>query len=269
MSRLQELLDAEADGFDGRVGYALANLTTGERVTRRDGDAGPTASSIKLPILTAFHAFVGAGDARWDDEVAIATDLSFGGSGILQHLALPRITYRDAAWLMICLSDNLATNLLLAAMTVDGANDIIRAVVGDGIRVNNYAGVQTGPPIRSMGTATPAALGHYLGELAALRLPGAEETIAVARQQQGGATISRYLPVNAFAPGALRVASKSGAMPGIRTGIALLEEGGVRATVSIMVADAAEDPTTTDGEAEKRIGRMVRIAYDTWLAADA
>jgi beta-lactamase class A len=57
---------------------------------------------------------------------------------VLQYLSMPRsISFRDAAWLMICLSDNLATNLLLRAMTIQGTNDLIRSTIGPDIIVDS------------------------------------------------------------------------------------------------------------------------------------
>jgi beta-lactamase class A len=266
MSDLERRLDAEAASLPARVGYALENLSTGERADRDADSPYPTASSIKLPILTAFHAFVNAGGAAWDDEVAVDRALSFGGSGILQNLSLARLSYRDAAWLMICLSDNFATNILLDAMTVDGANRIMADLIGDGIRVNNLVGIKTATPGRSMGTATPSAFRRYLRDLESETLPGAAETLAVARQQQGRGTITRYLSVDGFAPGPLVVASKSGAVPNTRSGIAVLTEGDRRATMTFMITDHPDRTSTLENEAEKCIGRMARIAYDEWLA---
>jgi hypothetical protein len=62
-------LDDFVGGFSGRVGYAVANLGTGERLTRNADLEFPTASTIKLPILTAFHAHADRTGLDWDAPV--------------------------------------------------------------------------------------------------------------------------------------------------------------------------------------------------------
>lgn len=268
MNDLEARFEEEASGFAGRVGYSLANLSTGEEISRNGDDPFPTASTVKLPILTAFHAFVEAGKASWADTTAVDTEYSRGGSGILQYLSVPQLSYKDAAWLMICLSDNFATNLLLRTMTVDETNRIILEVVGEGIKVNDYAGFQPGKSSGSMGQTTPSAFGRYLKDLANDSLPGAAATRAVATQQFYHNSIPRYLPLDVFdpdAPGTLQIAHKGGSMPGVRADLALLTMGETTVTLAIMTADADDKAGTPQNEGERCIGRLARIAYDAWL----
>ncbi|HET8590389.1 MAG TPA: hypothetical protein VFM01_12220, partial [Nakamurella sp.] len=49
---LADHLDAICARFSGRVGYAISNLRTSERLTRDADREYPTASAIKLPVLT-------------------------------------------------------------------------------------------------------------------------------------------------------------------------------------------------------------------------
>lgn len=269
MTDLAMRLDAAVSGFAGRVGYALTNLTTGERVLARADDLFPTASVVKLPILTAFHAFVEAGEASWEETREITDADIPGGSGILQHLSFPRaISFRDAAWLMICHSDNLATNLLLKTMTIDGTNDLLRRVIGDNIRVDTYAGFQPDVPVQSMGQATPRALVRYLEDLAADRLPGATHTLDVARMQFYHSMIPRYLPFQAYGHSPVRLANKTGALPGIRADIGLLETRRAQAAMVFMTADSTDTGFTFANEGEECIGTLAKIAYDAWMDGD-
>lgn len=265
MSALADELEREASGFAGRVGYAVSHLSTGTTVSRCESESFPTASAVKLPLLTAFHAFVDEGGASWDDMAHIDEGDLAAGSGILQHLDLPRdISLRDAAWLMICLSDNTATNILLRALTVEGANRIVDRVIGEGIRLDKFAGYESGAPVRSMGRATPGAFGRYLGDLAEDRLPGAAATRAVAAEQIYRGTIPRYLPWDAYAPDRLRIANKTGSLPGICTDVAVLTAGGDTVTMAFMTeADEAGDGLADEGQ--ECIGRMARLVHDAWL----
>ena len=270
MSTLAGDLEREASSLAGRVGFAVSNLKTGESVFRLQDDRFPTASTVKLPVLTAFHAFVDEGHARWDDMALIdAGDLA-PGSGILQHLDLPReISYRDAAWLMICLSDNTATNILLRALTIDGANRLIARIIGGGIQLDKFAGYRAGEPVHSMGQATPRALGRYLNDLAADRLPGAAATKSVAAEQVYRNTIPRYLPYDPYRPGALSIANKTGGMPGICADIAVVTQAGTTVTMAFMADSTDGRSDVGEKESQQCIGRMSKIVYETWLAGVA
>lgn len=266
LNDLAARMEDEAARFVGRVGYMATNLATGETVSRLENELFPTASAVKLPVLTAFHSFVEGGNVGWSDYAHVRAEDVPGGSGVLQHLDLPReITYRDAAWLMICVSDNMATNILLRAMGLDQTNSLISEIVGPDIHVNKYAGFQPGQPVRSMGDATPKALGRYLNRLANHRLPGAAETLRVAEEQVYRNTIPRYLPYDSFAMSTIQIANKTGALPGVRTDIAVLTGADTVVTMAFMTADAEDKGDTVENEAQRCIGRLALLVYNSWL----
>ena len=57
---------------------------------------------------------------KWTDEVVLTKEKKVSGSGILAELSDGlRLTFRDAVNLMMILSDNTATNLVLDVLTTD------------------------------------------------------------------------------------------------------------------------------------------------------
>ena len=113
-ARLHRTLDSLAGQHHGVVGYAVHNLDTGERLERRGDETFPTASLIKVAILVTVYDLVDRGMLGLDDPIPVLRIDKVGGSGQLQFLHdNATITVHDAAWLMITLSDNTATNLLL------------------------------------------------------------------------------------------------------------------------------------------------------------
>ena len=112
---LRRTLDSISDAHHGVVGYTIVNLDTGERLSRRGEEPFPTASLIKVPIAVAVMEQVAAGQLSLDDRITVLRIEKVPGAGILQFLHDgAEITIRDAAWLMLTLSDNTATNLLLS-----------------------------------------------------------------------------------------------------------------------------------------------------------
>jgi beta-lactamase class A len=126
--RLTERLDTIATGLDGVMGYTVIDLTTADRIERLPNHLFPTASSIKLAIL--YELFKQAEEGRvqidaprpWDATRAV------GGSGVLSELSNPTLNLRDYATLMVVLSDNTATNVVIDAVGIDRVNTRMQAL---------------------------------------------------------------------------------------------------------------------------------------------
>jgi beta-lactamase class A len=100
--------------FGGHLGVMAKNLRTGEVVQYNAQERFPTASLIKLPIMVAYHQMAAEGKLDPLSAVTLTPADVKPGSGILQRLAPgAKITLQDAMELMIVLSDNTATNLVL------------------------------------------------------------------------------------------------------------------------------------------------------------
>jgi beta-lactamase class A len=113
-SALRRTLDSIADAHHGIVGYSVIDLETGVRINRKGDETFPTASLIKVAILTTVYDLVAKGQLSLDDPLTVLKIDQVPGSGIVQFLHNGTIlTVHDAAWLMSTISDNTATNLLL------------------------------------------------------------------------------------------------------------------------------------------------------------
>src|ERR1022692_2485581 len=121
---LQDALHARIGNFQGTVSLYAKNLDTGETVGIRQAERVRTASTIKLPILLTVFDRVAAGKAKWTEPLAITAQDKVSGSGIIGNdlsdgVQLP---LRDLVHLMIVLSDNSATNMILGRFTADAVN---------------------------------------------------------------------------------------------------------------------------------------------------
>jgi beta-lactamase class A len=110
-------------GFKGKVSLFAKNLDTGETYGLNPDERVRTASTIKIAVMIEAFARVAEGKAKWTDEVVLTKDKKVSGSGILNELSDGlRLTLRDAVNLMMILSDNTATNLVLDVLTTDAVN---------------------------------------------------------------------------------------------------------------------------------------------------
>src|SRR5581483_2052074 len=118
-ARLHKTLDAIANAHRGVLGYSVHNLDTGERLSLRGDETFPTASLIKVPILVTLYDLVEKHDLSLDDPITVLKIDQVPGSGVLQFMH-PGMTLsvHDAASLMIILSDNTATNLILDKVAI-------------------------------------------------------------------------------------------------------------------------------------------------------
>jgi beta-lactamase class A len=104
-----------AKAHQGKVAIAVKHLTTGESYTLNADDPMPTASLCKFPVLIEVYQQVAEGKVKLSDPIQVHKRDLVGGSGVLKYLFDPEttITLHDAVRLMIGVSDNTATNLVL------------------------------------------------------------------------------------------------------------------------------------------------------------
>src|SRR6185503_13324278 len=109
--------------FKGKVSLFAKNLDTGETYGLNPDERVRTASTIKIAVMIEVFARVAEGKAKWTDEVVLTKEKKVSGSGILAELSDGlKLTLRDAVNLMMMISDNTATNLVLDVLTTDAVN---------------------------------------------------------------------------------------------------------------------------------------------------
>jgi beta-lactamase class A len=122
-AQLVRSLERIAAGLDGVVGYSVTDLTTRERIAgRMEKDAFPTASAIKLSVLYEMLKQAETGTLALDTPAPLPKALLVGGTGVVQHLTTASLSLRDHATLMIMVSDNSSTNIVIQAVGMDKVN---------------------------------------------------------------------------------------------------------------------------------------------------
>jgi beta-lactamase class A len=118
-AQLRRTLEELIRSYPGVAGVSVRNLRTGEGVSIRGDETFPTASLIKVAVLVTLMDEVNRGHARLDERTSMIARDRVGGSGVLQYLQSGlQPTLGDLAWLMITISDNTATNLLIDKLNV-------------------------------------------------------------------------------------------------------------------------------------------------------
>src|ERR1044072_1745661 len=117
---LDRRVRAEVAAVKGNVYLYAKNLDTGAVYDFGGDEPVRTASTIKVAVMVEAFARVTEGKAKWADELVLSKAARYAVSGVLNELTDGlRLTLRDAVTLMMELSDNTATNMVLDYLTTD------------------------------------------------------------------------------------------------------------------------------------------------------
>lgn len=111
---LQAQVEAIAAEVDGVIGVYVKDLASGAEIAHNADQPFPMASVVKIPILYELYRQVEAGNADLKRRILFAAHHLVPGSGIMQDLDFGIApTIKDLATLMITVSDNAATDLVI------------------------------------------------------------------------------------------------------------------------------------------------------------
>lgn len=119
----QSILDVDRN-LDGVMGIAIVDLTDGRNYSLHANDVFPQASSIKICVLAELYRQAQAGKLKLTDMYTMnAADL-VQDSDIMGGLTpgVTKITLRDLATMMVAVSDNSATNVLIDRVGMENVN---------------------------------------------------------------------------------------------------------------------------------------------------
>jgi beta-lactamase class A len=125
--KLETRIESEARDLDGVLGVAIEDLANHHTLLVHADEIFPTASTIKIAILAEFYRQVQQGKLKFDDFYKLERSDLVGGSGIAGAFTpgLTTLTLRDVASLMISVSDNSATNILIDRVGADNVNALL------------------------------------------------------------------------------------------------------------------------------------------------
>lgn len=135
--RARAAVEAILGAAEGTFGVAAKHLESGEAFDIAGAQAFPLASVFKLPILTEVMAQVRDGRFALSDEWALEPKDQFYAGSLLSDLKAPgvRLSVENVINMMMWLSDNTATDLLLGRVGIDAVNARMRSLGIEGILV--------------------------------------------------------------------------------------------------------------------------------------
>ncbi|MBA2735489.1 MAG: serine hydrolase, partial [Pyrinomonadaceae bacterium] len=265
---LDEKIQNEIKNFSGKVWIYAKNLDTGKDYSLRADEQVRTASTIKLPIMTEVFHQIGQGKLKWTDEIVLTKQIKQGGSGVLSEFSdNTKIDLRTAVNLMIVVSDNTATNLVIDRVSADSVNDFLdslglkqtrslRKIGGGG---ESKAAQMPLNKLFGIGVSSPKDMARLLEMLERGEIVSREasaEMIGILRRQQHTDGIGRNLLDT------VPVASKSGALDRLRSDVGIVYTRRGRIVMAITVDDMPVVHYSMDNAGNELIWRLSLILQD-------
>ncbi len=121
---LEKELRQRTAEFEGVAGLHLRDIEGGRVIDINGNEVFPTASSIKIHLLAALAEMDARGDIDLDERVTVGPHMAVPGSGVIGYLEQSaEISWIDVATLMIIVSDNTATNMVIDRVGLDRMRD--------------------------------------------------------------------------------------------------------------------------------------------------
>ncbi len=261
--------------FRGVLGVAARDLASGAEIRHNVNDVFSAASCIKVPVLVEVFRQVEAGHLSLDEPIPYTAAHRVPGSGVLKDLTVGRaMPLRDAVTLMIIISDNTATNMVIDA--VGGVGPVNRTMTALGVPqliLNRHISfTEEGP----LAVATPAAFCDLLTGLArgeVISATASQAMVEILKRQQYTDRIGRYIPYDGDAyeedpEHHLGIASKSGSVRGVRNDVGIVfPPGRAPYVVCLLSRDCPDERYWPENEGVLAIARASRIIYEAFVGS--
>ena len=113
--------------LDGVMGVAIEDLTSGDHFFLREDEVFAQASSIKITVLANLYLQAEQGRLKLTDPYTVQSSDLVPDSDIMGGLTpgVTRLTLRDLATMMVAVSDNSATNVLIDRVGMQNVNAML------------------------------------------------------------------------------------------------------------------------------------------------
>ncbi len=283
---LLQTVKAIAANHRGDVALFAENLRTGQTVGLHADEVVQTASVIKLAILYEAMQQVRARKARFDDRIVMREADQVPRSGVLLFFDTPMtLTLKDALTMMIAMSDNTATNLVIDHVGLANINQriqelglkntylyrkVFRPVEGTAPEDHKRFGLGKTTPremaalMRKIATCEPAEAGTASG---ANDRQLCQDMLHMLRNQFYRGGIPRYLG-SMYTDTESVIANKTGELNAVRNDVAAIDAKEGMLILSIFTWNNRDQSWSVENEGEITIAKLARAIVAAWSPRD-
>ena len=262
---LDQQIHTAIQAFPGSVSIYARNLDTGASYSLRGDEPVPTASTIKLPIMVELFTEADEGKLDWNQKLILTEQDKVPGTGVLTEFSAgDALPIRDLMHLMIVVSDNTATNLILDRIGGDAVNARMAqlglqqtAVMHKIMRANlpTEEGKKPGNDRWGIGRSSPRDMVTILEKLYRGKLvsPAASaEMLAVLKRQRDHNGVGRHMTNTV-------IASKAGALDHLRSDVAIVYAPHGAVAIAVTVQNIPEVDYGPDNPGNLLISHLAEI----------
>ena len=287
---LQQMLDEIVQNSSGTYGVAVKHLNTGEFAGVNQHERFQLASTFKIPILVTLFRDVNSNKLKLEDIVTVQEEDFVTGSGVIQYLHPGvQFTIKDLATLMIIVSDNLATDLILKLVGTENVTSYMKELglsntfihfscrqllnLSIGLDLNSFLRAEEARSVKwdfdykslifqsdsHNNVSTPVEMALLVEKIARKEIiteKSCEDMLDILLKQQFNSRLPYLLPSRT------KVAHKTGTIGNVinDVGIVYLPEGKGAFSIAVLSKESVSME-----EGERTIGRLAKAAYDYFL----
>lgn len=272
--KLDDQVKAKLAGFQGKVSLYAKNLDTG--ATYNSGGEQPvrTASTIKLAIMTECFAEANEGKLNMAERLTLTPNEKVPGAGLLQEFSDgDQLPISDLIDLMIVMSDNTATNMLLERIGGNAVNARMQQLGFEQTRIMRKVGGSKSSSFKpgvttegakpenkqwGLGRSSPHEMVMlmeklYRGEL--VSKASSDEMLTILKRQRDRDGIGRDMQD-------VEVADKTGALDHLRSDVGIIFSKHGNIAMAITVDDVPEVNWTPDNPGQLMISQLSELLVE-------
>lgn len=227
----------------------------GARFAHRGDDVFKSASTIKIAIMIELFRKIDRGDASLEDLYTLRPEDKVPGSGVLQHFHDgAELTIGDVVYLMMSISDNPATNILIDLVGMESVNATMRELGMEKSVLGRTMQGRPANPDERENDATPNEFARMVQSILGHEAASSESCdrmIELLKLQQNGRRIGRYVPED------VEWGSKTGSYSTVANDAGYVRTEAGTMIVSVFTADLPDMVT-----GEQIIGDVTRAAMN-------
>ncbi len=270
---LEKRMEAELQSYNGRMGIYI-NDFKGNVITYHADEPYETASTVKIYILAALFDEIEKGNKSLKDMLEYKQCHEVDGSGVMNSLEIGTVlSVKNLATLMIIVSDNIATNLLIDYLGIDTINASIQKLGCKNTQLHNSLHFDQ---YRKLGTTTPrdyASIFERMAQGTLISQSASEQMVQICKQQHYNSMLTKSMPpyfmdADNYDEQIISFASKSGSMNACRNDGGFVTTPYGKYVIVLLNKEFSDKMYYSEHPATVFGARISRLIFDQFIALE-